>query len=638
MKFKVDKTRPSYLSYGPFDNLMREAEANSAAVPKARFGLSEARARNSKLIEPKPTPNPSSTPCSANTTGCGRRTIAKKPVLEFDAKTVLNDKSDEFQHKLLCDGLTLNAGDACVFGCTFCYVPSAMLKLHAARMREYNRESGTDLGLGQVVIRRRNFLEVLNRQLLRPDGSRVYDDAHDNRVLYSSTLVDVAATMELLKETAEACTMILQHTGWQIRLLSKSPLLARLVTDRLIPEKYHHRLILGFSTGTLDDKLAAAIECGTGLVSKRIKALHQLQDLGIRTFGMICPSLPYGTQEEYDEFSRAMCAALRVDRCEHVWAEVINLRGQSLGATVSALREAGYEAEAQRLESVSGAGTKRAWEKYARQTFEAHRRHVPAHKLRFLQYVGKDTVDYWSDQRAHGAVLLGATAKEKRLMTVGTSAYSEPLPDLVADDIRYRDEREHMIGRARHDSLGSARALHEIKTYRDGLLWRKDYHRFDQYCQERWGYQKSQAYRHVQTGEFILRLEESGSPNGESLGVTESQLRPLLTKVPAELQVECWKDVVAGVDGAVTAAKVTSGIKSFLGKRGIEIKQAKRSRVDTADARTVARSSVTKLEKALAPFVPGQRLRPMLEPIREYIEKELDDQRMTDKTRALVSI
>ena len=104
------------------------------------------------------------------------------------------------------------------------------------------------------------------------------------------------------------------------------------------------------------------------------------------------------------------------------------------------------------------------------------------------------------------------------------------------------------------------------------------------------------------------------------------------------MQVECWKDVVEGVEGAITAAKVTSGIKSFLGKRGIEIKQAKRSRVDTADARTVARSSVTKLEKALAPFVPGQRLRPMLEPIREYIEKELDDQRMTDKARALVSV
>lgn len=48
MKIKVDITGPSYLSYGPFDELMREAEANSAAVPKARFGLSEARTRISK--------------------------------------------------------------------------------------------------------------------------------------------------------------------------------------------------------------------------------------------------------------------------------------------------------------------------------------------------------------------------------------------------------------------------------------------------------------------------------------------------------------------------------------------------------------------------------------------------------------
>ncbi len=124
------------------------------------------------------------------------------------------------------------------------------------------------------MIRRRGFLDVLKRQLLHPDGSRIYDDPDDHRVLYSSTLVDVAATMELLRETAAACTLIFEHTEWQIRLLSKNPLLKLLVTKDLIPRKYHTRLILGFSTGTLDDGLAAAIERGTGKVSQRIKALH----------------------------------------------------------------------------------------------------------------------------------------------------------------------------------------------------------------------------------------------------------------------------------------------------------------------------------------------------------------------------
>ena len=200
--------------------------------------------------------------------------IAGKPVIFVDVKTVLTDKSEKFHDKLLCDGLTMNAGDACVFSCTFCYVPQAMLKLHSAMLAKFKHETGLDLGLEDVVIRRRGFLDVLKRQLLHPDGSRIYDDPNDHRVLYSSTLVDVAGNMDLLRETAEACILILENTEWQIRLLSKSPLLALLVTKKMIPQKYHDRLILGFSTGTLDDKLAASVERGTGKVSLRIKALH----------------------------------------------------------------------------------------------------------------------------------------------------------------------------------------------------------------------------------------------------------------------------------------------------------------------------------------------------------------------------
>lgn len=129
------------------------------------------------------------------------------------------------------------------------------------------------------------------------------------------------------------------------------------------------RLILGVSTGTLDDKLGRAIERGTALVSKRIKSLHELQDAGCRMFGMICPSLP---QADYTAFSSAMCNALRVENCEHVWAEPMNVRGASFSKTIEALMAAGFEAEADALRRVSGKGTRGAWDNYAKQTFLAH--------------------------------------------------------------------------------------------------------------------------------------------------------------------------------------------------------------------------------------------------------------------------
>ena len=55
--------------------------------------------------------------------------MSKKPVLWRKAKSVLTRDSVAFQEKLLCDGLTLNAGDLCVYSCSFCYVESQIWKL-----------------------------------------------------------------------------------------------------------------------------------------------------------------------------------------------------------------------------------------------------------------------------------------------------------------------------------------------------------------------------------------------------------------------------------------------------------------------------------------------------------------------------
>jgi len=350
-------------------------------------------------------------------------TINKKPVIyRPNARTVLNLKSKGFAEKHLCDGITLNPGDACAFSCGFCYVGAQMIKVDRPHLDALNAErrarGESELGFEDVVIRRPDSVGLLRKQLFRKNGQPKFPDPDDNRVVYGSTLVDVAATMELLRETAELCNLILDATAWQIRLLSKSNLLARLFMDDLIPERHRHRMILGFSTGTLDDNVAGAIEAGTAKVSKRLESLHWLQDNGYRTFAMLCPSLPQ-PDGDYERFSREICEAVRIDRCEHVWAEVINLRGKSLVRTLAGLHQTGLQREAEALSAVMGAGNKGKWEQYARDTFLAHTRHVPAEKLRFLQYVDESTVDWWARQRKHGAVLLGKAAEERGLTSIG---------------------------------------------------------------------------------------------------------------------------------------------------------------------------------------------------------------------------
>jgi DNA repair photolyase len=332
-----------------------------------------------------------------------------KPVFSVPARSVLNLDSG-FKHKLLCDGPTFSAGSACAYSCTFCYVEDLMRK-NPHWQEVQKRQPG--LQFSDVVIRREAAIEALRKQLTYADGSPRFADLNDRRVIYASPLVDVAANMDLVRETVEMCKVIFELTNWQIRLLSKSNLLPKVAECLAFNSS---RLIFGVSTGTLDDKLTAAFELGTPLVSKRIESLHWLQDNGFRTFGMICPSLPQwipgvNTWDAYLKFADEMAEALRADKCEHVWAEVINLRGESFTRTEESLRCAGYGPMADELHRLNA--IKSDWEDYARLTFRAHSKIYGGQtgpdglpKLRFLQYVTKDSRPWWQTQKNQGAICL----------------------------------------------------------------------------------------------------------------------------------------------------------------------------------------------------------------------------------------
>lgn len=478
--------------------------------------------------------------------------MGRKPVVYRNAKTVLALKSEEFHEKHLCDGIVLNLGDACVYGCEFCYVEAAMRKSITPFLQSLNQSAGTSYDFPDVVIRRKNALKLLRGQLFDSKEMPKFDDPNDNRVVFSSTLVDVAANMVLLRETADACNLLLDHTHFQIRLLSKSNLLHKLIADRMIPERHHQRIIFGFSTGTLDDRVAKAIETGTPLVSQRLKSLHWLQDRGLRTFGMICPSLP---QSNYKDFSREICAAIRADQCEHVWAEVINVRGASLTKTLEALRRAKLVDEAAMLESVSGAGAKEMWEEYARATFDAHAANIPPDKLRFLQYVAKGTDEWWAPKRDVGAVLIGKVAKELMLTTTPT----DRLPPLSVSDRKYLRTREQIVTSGIRASIAAAQALFEIHNHKDGILWRNTFPTFEAYCRAKWEYGKAHAYRLVECGKFVGELERQ-SPKGDTeawMPRSETHVRPLLA-LPKEERVDRWMEIVAETPPAeLTGRQVT---------------------------------------------------------------------------------
>lgn len=341
-----------------------------------------------------------------------------KPVFRVPVKTVLNLHSG-FETKLLCDGPALALGDACAYSCSFCYVPAIYQKMDRIRaLLEREKLKHED-----VVIIREAAIEVLRGQLLHPGGKRKFPDPEDRRVVYSSPADDVAANMDLVRATFEACKLILEHTEWQIRLLSKSNLLPKLASmlcewaatlnDNDGVEMIRRRMIFGVSTGTLDDKLASVFEEGTPNVTKRIESLHVLQDNGFRTFAMVCPSLPMGSIDEYQAFAHEAKIRLRYEKCEHVWAEVINLRGDSFRRTYKALNDAGFDRLAYIIDKVSHISD--AWETYNRETFLAHAKVCDQFvgKLRYLTYVKDSNRPWWEKHIGRGAVILSKPPEPK---------------------------------------------------------------------------------------------------------------------------------------------------------------------------------------------------------------------------------
>ncbi len=259
-----------------------------------------------------------------------RLTMDGKPVYEIVVREVMNFARG-FAEKELCDGITFSLGSACVSSCTFCYV-EGMVRKHPAVVALRKELDAAGLRFQDVVIVRLNALDIIREQLTIRRPRRVRPE--EARVVYPSPLVDCATNIPLAIQTVDACKVILSLTNWHICLLSKSNLLPMSL------ERYRDRLIFGVSTGTLNDGLAASFERGTALVSKRLESLHWLQDNGFRTFGMLCPSLPH---DDYNAYAKQMAEAIRVERCEHVWAEVMNVRGHGLPETVEALRAAGYD-------------------------------------------------------------------------------------------------------------------------------------------------------------------------------------------------------------------------------------------------------------------------------------------------------
>ena len=175
-----------------------------------------------------------------------------KPVLYVAAKTIINVDS-AFNHKDLSSVGAANEGTACAFSCDYCSTGASMNRNPQVRILEV-------LGVkhGDVVIRRLDALETARAQLLNPDGSPIYNDPADTRILEVASIVDPLPNNELVEETHSLVKTVFELTPWRVRVLTKSGLLAPFA--RRFSQTERKRLILGFSIGIPEDHIAHDLE------------------------------------------------------------------------------------------------------------------------------------------------------------------------------------------------------------------------------------------------------------------------------------------------------------------------------------------------------------------------------------------
>jgi DNA repair photolyase len=275
----------------------------------------------------------------------------------------------EFEKKGLAQ-FAVNVGTKCGHDCLYCSTGS-MMRMH----RSFKQSGVSPFGNGYAIV--------------DPDTpERVRASARNMRrrgLIQLCTIVDAWSPEAQKYNLGAACLeAILREPGWTVRILTKN---AAVVKDFELIERFRDRVQVGISlTGTAPGTpLLSLLEPNASPIPERMAALTEANRRGLRTYAMLCPLLP-GIANSSDEIRELVDFSLS-HNAEEIFAEPINGRGPGLARVEDALRNTGWQSEADAVANVRKAA---GWSPYVvrlladLQSSLAARNSVT--KLRFLLY------------------------------------------------------------------------------------------------------------------------------------------------------------------------------------------------------------------------------------------------------------
>lgn len=131
---------------------------------------------------------------------------------------------------------------------------------------------------------------------------------------------------------------------------------------------------------------------------------------------------------------------------------------------------------------------------------------------------------------------------------------AELIPDLAELEAEI-ESGQRLIERGEQRIWGAAALIRQHR------LWQSSYQSFEEYCLQRWGWQKSNAHEVAGAGEVLQQLRESGAPD-ENLPTSVAAIRPL-KKLEATQRLQVL-EVARAEAGKVTADTVKSAISKVI--------------------------------------------------------------------------
>jgi DNA repair photolyase len=168
---------------------------------------------------------------------------------------------------------TLNPYRGCTHGCHYCY----------ARRYQTQFELGSGDEFASIIFVKTNFVEVLRRELQKPSWDREYVAVGTATDCYQP----IEGHYKLTRRSLEALAEARNPAG----VVTKGPMVVRDI-DVLQTLDERAGCTVYISVPTVDDHAWEQLEPGTAHPSKRLRAVRELNDAGIRCGVLMNPIVP----------------------------------------------------------------------------------------------------------------------------------------------------------------------------------------------------------------------------------------------------------------------------------------------------------------------------------------------------------